>query len=386
MGALSKLSIVLGLAAVVGVYLYWLGGDGFFTPRLGETQLIALSPANKADSDEELDYLAARRIEAPEVWQAFLTDHPDGQYAPMARAELEKLGPGRSVPASADARIANDATSRAGTSDEELDYLAARRIGAPNVWRSFLTDHPDGQYAPMARAELEKLDAGRSVPALADAASHAGAAKETEASAPTSTATEATPPSADERCASDEERLSRLQANRSRDEAVRFANELSCEKLRPQLRAMIDDFSHSTPAPPAANGVASGDKPANAAAPTSASEGPSASGIAALGQKDESDCAAQRLRLDRLRAQPSVEPAQQLWRGLRCESLRPQVRLLLESLNAAADPPGNCERETEELRRIRAHPNRREAEGLVRDMTCDALKPQAMRLLESLAD
>jgi hypothetical protein len=240
---------------------------------------------------------------------------------------------------------------------------------------------------PQLRAMIDDFSHSTPAPPAANGVA-SGDKPQNAADAPTAASTETKVATAapDENCASDEERLSQLQANRSRDEAVRFANELSCEKLRPQLRAMIDDFSHSTPAPPAANGVASGDKPANAAAPTSASEGPSASGIAALGQKDESDCAAQRLRLDRLRAQPSVEPAQQLWRGLRCESLRPQVRLLLESLNAAADPPGNCERETEELRRIRAHPNRREAEGLVRDMTCDALKPQAMRLLESLAD
>src|ERR1700721_161182 len=94
------------------------------------------------------------------------------------------------------------------------------------------------------------------------------------ADAPTAASTETKVATAapDENCASDEERFSRLQANRSRDEAVRFANELSCEELRPQLRAMIDDFSHSTPARPAAKGVPSGAKPQNAAdAPTAAS-------------------------------------------------------------------------------------------------------------------
>ncbi|MBV8104403.1 MAG: hypothetical protein JO223_07240 [Hyphomicrobiales bacterium] len=105
-----------------------------------------------------------------------------------------------------------------------------------------------------------------------------------------------------------------------------------------------------------------------------------------MGLKAASDCVSEQDSLNRIRAQPSADTAQQLWRNLQCERLRPQVRLLLESLNLAADPPGACWREAEELNRIRTNPNRREAEGFVRDMTCDALKPQAARLLESLIE
>jgi hypothetical protein len=90
--------------------------------------------------------------------------------------------------------------------------------------------------------------------------------------------------------------------------------------------------------------------------------------------------------LDRIRAQPSADTAQQFWRDLQCDRLRPQVRLLLESLNLAADPLTACRREAEELNRIRTNPNRREAESFARDMTCNVLKPQAARLLESLAE
>ena len=42
--------------------------------------------------------------------------------------------------------------------------------------------------------------------------------------------------------------------------------------------------------------------------------------------------------------------------------------------------------EAAELNRIRTNPNRREAEGFARDLTCDALTTQAARLLESLAE
>jgi hypothetical protein len=48
--------------------------------------------------------------------------------------------------------------------------------------------------------------------------------------------------------------------------------------------------------------------------------------------------------------------------------------------------PDACEREKEELDRLRANPVRDEAERFARAMTCAALKPQAARLLESLTD
>jgi len=53
-------------------------------------------------------------------------------------------------------------------------------------------------------------------------------------------------------------------------------------------------------------------------------------------------CASERAELDRLRQEPSAEAAGLFWRNVRCEGLRPQVRLLLESLNVAADSVGSA--------------------------------------------
>ena len=103
-----------------------------------------------------------------------------------------------------------------------------------------------------------------------------------------------------------------------------------------------------------------------------------------------------------------------------CERLRPQARMLMYSLDLTPDEPsqhplvgdasaalppkangvravvapgdsvaadpGACEREKQELDRLRANPDRRDAERFVRGMTCAALKPQAARLLDSLND
>ena len=253
---------------------------------------------------------------------------------------------------------------------EASDYRTAERAGSLDGWRSFLAVHPDGPYARLARAEIDKL--------LAD--------QKVEASR-----TAVTPLSPDELCKQDEDRLVRLRANPTSDEAERFASELNCERLRPQLSRLMESLGFAIPPPRAA------------ANPPPASQG------AAAGTAAAPDCASEQAELDRLRAQPSVDGAQAFWRALQCERLRPQARLLMESLNLAPDDasaalpkagvravvapgdsapadPAACEREQEELNHLRANPNRRDAERFARGMTCQALKPQAARLLESLAD
>ena len=62
------------------------------------------------------------------------------------------------------------------------------------------------------------------------------------------------------------------------------------------------------------------------------------------------------------------------------------VRAVVAPGDSAAADPTACEREKEELARLRANPDRRDAERFARAMTCEALKPQAARLLESLTD
>ena len=100
------------------------------------------------------------------------------------------------------------------------------------------------------------------------------------------------------------------------------------------------------------------------------------------------------------------------WRDLKCEGLRPQIRLLMESLNIAPEAIGSaaapaeargenatssaptlngvdplvCRRETAELNHIRATLDLSDAQRFANAVTCDALKPQAARLLESLKE
>jgi hypothetical protein len=81
----------------------------------------------------------------------------------------------------------------------------------------------------------------------------------------------------------------------------------------------------------------------------------------------------------------------------------PNSHPVLGDASAALPPKGNdvrgvvapgdsdatdavCDREKEELSRLRANPDRGAAERFTRNMTCGALKPQAARLLESLTN
>jgi hypothetical protein len=181
--------------------------------------------------------------------------------------------------------------------------------------------------------------------------------------------------------------LVRLGSNPSGAETLRFVKELGCERLLPQLQRLLHslDFDASAPRAPA----------------DSARSNP------LLGQT----CASERAALDRLRQEPSAEAAAQFWRDLRCEGLRPQVRLLLESLDLARDSVGSaatprepeargatsdaptaietdptCRRETAQLNRVRATPDLSDAKRFAGTLTCDALKPQVARLLESFGE
>jgi branched-chain amino acid transport system substrate-binding protein len=150
--------------------------------------------------------------------------------------------------------------------DEERDYRVARRLGSPEGWRAFLAAHGSGVYTLSARAEIERLLPGEKAPAPAAAGVSNGASPDAKAVSlaarpgPPSPGTEAAALTADEVCKRDGDRLARLRSNPSGDEAARFANELGCEKLRPQLLGLIENLGDGVP-PPAEAKVSNGASP-----------------------------------------------------------------------------------------------------------------------------
>jgi hypothetical protein len=427
-----------------------------------EAPVAHIDPAPSASIDEELDYLVAKRLGSLAGWRAFLAAHGGGAYAQFARAEVEKrlptenaateaavapvaaevshgvstdagapskaMGPippprgtevasKYAVPAPIAAEVSNDtppdskavdAAARAapplartnasrGTEVAALtpDVVCKRdgdrlaRLGGDEAAR-FANESGCETLGPQILGLMESLPKTGPAPAAAevsnDASSDAKAVNDAAPAAPLAGKDVAalTP---DESCKRDEDRLARLRGSPSGEEAQRFASELACEKLRPQLRRLMESLGFAPP--------------------------PSPANSSAVGTSLTEVCTSQRAALDRLRKEPSAEAARQFWRDLQCERLRPQVHLLMESLNLAPEPLGSvvtpgaaqghegatpdaptpnapdptaCRRETAELNRIRAAPDLGDAKRFASIVTCDELKPQATRLLESLAE
>jgi predicted transglutaminase-like cysteine proteinase len=413
MSALFKFSIFLFLAFAVAISIYLFGpqseDDVIYEPPtqeasiapvappsippVAEAPVAPVDPAAAAVIDEELDYEMAQRIGSLDGWRAFLTAHGSGLHAQSARTEVDKLLHAEKTPAPAAAEVSHGGSEDAQATSEAAPSTAteAAPLVSYEICRreeervGLLRDSssnkeamrfPDDLRCEKLRLHLSDLleTFGSSAPepaAAADASNglspDAKAASEAAPPAVRTAESEVAPSTHDEICKRDEERLEQLRKTPSSEETARFASELGCEKLRPQLLRLTESLGPAV------------------STPASVSESASTKPSLAVGLEAASNCPSEQDRLNRIRAQPSADTARQFWRDLQCGRLRPQVRLLLESLNIAADPAA-CQREAEELNRIRTNPERREAEGFARDMTCDALKPQAARLLESLAD
>lgn len=184
------------------------------------------------------------------------------------------------MPEAADARIDS---AGAALVDEELDYRIAQRAASLDGWRTFLDAHGNGVYAQSARAEVEKLLAApAAAPVVADGpngitppaaeGSNAGSreakpVRDGMGSAAPSAGLEAANLTLDGICKRDGDRLERLRSSPSPEKAARFEKELGCDKLRPQLLALMASLRSASPAPVAA-------KVSNEAAPEAKSRGP----------------------------------------------------------------------------------------------------------------
>jgi hypothetical protein len=178
-----------------------------------------VDPIAAANVAEDIDYRIAQRTKSLAGWQAFLDAHRDGPHAQAAHAEIERLLP---------------------TPPPEPDA------------------HMSGVNAQAARAEVEKgvLAEKASSPATAPEVSY-GASPDAKAASEVvdraAVGTEVAVLTPDEICKRDGDRLERLRSSPKDDEAARFANELGCEKLRPQLLALMESLDHVPSAPAVAH-------------------------------------------------------------------------------------------------------------------------------------
>jgi hypothetical protein len=279
------------------------------------------------------------------------------------------------------------ASGRAGPSDSrydiQRDYEFAERIGTQQAWESFLQAHSTGYYAGLARAQLAKLnetaekalppviasrdpqnrdDGGsaakapphkeqplqKNQPLQKDQAPH----KEQQAKldpkpsddvreAFPGPAAPAAPAIAVDSCKQEQEKLARLRANPARDEIIRLERELTCERLRLQVvrlrESVVGDLPAGTGAAAVAPAAPIEDDAGGRASPSSASASapqPKADSAKAAALRSSDPCRRDEETLVRLRASPVRQDVLRFERELACERLRPQVLRLRESLGS----------------------------------------------------
>ena len=267
-----------------------------------------------------------------------------------------------SVPARQEAVAAPVDPGASGSIYEELDYRVAQRLGSLEGWRAFLAANGSGVHAQSARAEVEKLLAAEEAQGPPAAESSNGQSPDATAAieldpAPSAVATEVAPPTPDEVCKREGDRFAQLHSNPSSDEARRFANELGCEKLRPQVLGLIEGSDHAVPAPAAAE-VLNG---------------------ASAHAKTATEAARRRPRHADMEEE-ALAPAAAPGETERRESAGFDTR----TVNGTNQDV--CRRERAELNRIRATRDLGDAKRFASAVTCDELKPQAMRLLKRLTE
>jgi hypothetical protein len=368
---LLKYAFLLALGAAIGAYIVFSLEDDVGRRAQREAAAAHLEPAppatpTLAPADNEHDSGLSHRLGS-------LAPYAQSATAKVPRFPLaEKVrGSGAaeaSTGACSETRAASEPTSPVSSpSDDVIPSMAAAAVSPDASQDTKPADEPTRPAAPPAGTDVA---AGTQLATL-------------------------TP---EEVCLRDANRLTRLvtrlRVNPSRDEAQRFANELGCEELRPQLLALIEMLAPA-PAAPDISDTASPDvqaenETAHPAAPLARAD------VAA--QMSYETCKRDEDRLVRLRLSPSVDETQRFANELGCEKLRPQLQRLMESLDFAASaslvPAGwshsnpllgqACASERSALDRLRQEPSAKAAGLFWRDMHCEGLRPQVRLLLESL--
>nr|WP_284701681.1 caspase family protein [Rhodoplanes tepidamans] len=251
--------------------------------------------------------------------------------------------------------------------DLQRDYELAERVGTVAAFETFLARHGSGFYAELARAQIAKLGerAGQgavaaAMPRLAPPPPPVAAPAAVAPAAVAPGGGPADPVAAEAACRRDRDRLARLRADPAADEVLRFERELACDALRAQVVRLRE--SVVGPAPAAAAAAARPPAPAGPApAPALASEASRPAPAPALPLPSSS----------------SPPPAA-------TAPARPQVSGPAAAAAVATGSPEACRREQEQIARLRATPRRDAIVRLERELTCEPLRPQLVRLRESV--
>ena len=438
MSALIKYSILPLLAIASVIYLYNLSGGGDFDDvRLGPLDQICKRDGERlAQLRAKPSFGEALRFEGElsclELWPqlaailnslsntAASTESPSSTGAiPNELSGGETAPPASLSPAmEATSPTWDDACKR---EEERLAELQAK----PSLDEAvrFEDELKCSKLQPQLLALLDGLrqapqSAGAPSPNSAppNTTSTGGAAPPASAS-PAMEAASATPD--DDACKRDEDRLAKLQAKPSLDEAFLFGSELRCPKLWPQLLALLDSLNHAAglAGAPSPNGAAPDTMSAGGAEPP-ASTSPATE---ATSRTLDDACTHDKDRLAKLQAKASLDGAMRFESELRCPEVWPQLLALVDGLSQApqstgatspngaapdtmsaggAEPPASqspateatsrtlddaCKRDEDRLDRLRHSPSSEGSARFAEELSCEKLRPQVMALTGDLA-
>lgn len=307
-----------------------LGGTTIALVKAPDQPAPALARVGSGDSryDIQRDYEFAERIGTQQAWESFLQAHSTGYYAGLARAQLAKLKETaeKAVPSVIAAREPqnrddSESVSRAPPPKDQLK--SEPKVQPP---RDQAKSEPKVQ-PPADQAKSEPKPQRKDRQARLEPKPEEDDLKV----APAASAIAVDP------CKQEEEKLARLRANPVRDEIIRLERELTCKRLKLQVVRLRESVVGELPAATGATAVAPAipiEDTANnlpqsgvsAAVPQPKQDG----GNAAARRPD--DCQKDQETLVRLRAVPTRADVARFERELSCERLRPQVLRLRESL------------------------------------------------------
>jgi uncharacterized caspase-like protein len=284
--------------------------------KRNEAPAVALDP----DAATWRDFQLAESAHVREVWESFLARHKEGFYADLARTRLKELMAAerpKEGPANADKLDKPLSVPH----EEEILGLVERE-GPPGT--SGQTAKTTG-VPPHERPRVSpRQGQEREAPLIQRSGDSA------------------------EACEAAAQRLVRLRADPKRDDVIRFAHDLACEPLRPQVLRLLESVGASLTNGPSPAGV-------QVSNPSTTPAGIGQSGI----------------------AMPKLKADVEENRARRKAGERPE---------ANSDSGDTCQREEATLVRLRAHPERDEVIGFARNLTCEQLRPQVARLLESMGN
>jgi uncharacterized caspase-like protein len=393
-----------------------------------ETYVSLLSDfyLNQLDRDA---YEQIKDASDPATLKSFVQRYPDSVYATTVKTRLQSLEMAAQEQKLREARLEDAARlatekQRADAVQRLLDEQVAKMIAErqrldserrqreEQAVKQAAVEPQRRDGAPTSQPDIQAPAAIPSVPAkpIAPPVKTTGPTTDKAIASRDPAATTPPGPANPGYCDKEQDRLARLRSDLSKDAIDQFEREMTCERLRPQLARLRESLPRNlesaskSQAPFSAAAVASTPSPA---LPVENEVRQAANAQPTINQ-DEA-CKRDAIRLAELRAKPVASDIAEFDRTLACSKLRPQLSRLKESVAFAApdgsrgvedsahapSPPSqadaplrvpalSCDQEASELSQLRNHGTREQVQKFQQQLSCDRLRPQVARLLESL--